>query len=301
MNYTRPLENPNARRQVLDDIVRLASPTHGTTVIAHVDIATFDVVSWKAIPTRTPVMRVGRHATSHATETMWDFYQQLCGIAQEIVPARTWDGEKNGPITGELVTLVCRDGEAKMTEVEVQYAVGWRYSNHLTAAFHGEVFVVTPEGYASLFDGPDDGGDWRRGAGDDESETDVVVEVEDPLPGECLPCYLDRMLSRSRCDGELRYIQAYDGGHTDPEDLAQLMKSRMVWCDCQIFDEVFALGPAHCLAPDDRPVEPDEGSGDVILIQAAPPWPSPLPDCRGAAADGGACLLWVPARSYASM
>lgn len=109
MTYTRTLADPDVRRRVLDDIVRLASPTPGTTVIAHVDIATHDVVAWKAIPTRTPVMRVGRHATSHATETMWDFYQQLCGIAQEIVPARTWDGKKNGPITG-LTAFVAYDG-----------------------------------------------------------------------------------------------------------------------------------------------------------------------------------------------
>ncbi len=51
-------------------------------------------------------------------------------------------------LVADLLTVQSR------SPTESQYFFGWRYSNHLTAAFDGDVFVVTPTGWANLL------GDW---------------------------------------------------------------------------------------------------------------------------------------------
>jgi len=50
-----------------------------------------------------------------------------------------------------VVTIIGRSGFNVWTSIESTWAMGWRYSNHLTGAFDGEIVVVTEHGWAALF------------------------------------------------------------------------------------------------------------------------------------------------------
>jgi hypothetical protein len=45
-----------------------------------------------------------------------------------------------------LITVVCRQGRVIDTITEHRWLHAWRYSNHLTRAVDGDVYVVTPYG-----------------------------------------------------------------------------------------------------------------------------------------------------------
>lgn len=139
------------RARVLGEILRRATPFPGTTLVAHIDRVTQEVLGVRSTPTPRPVL----DAESCFDDDLIHYLNELlCITAQELVPERTWVGPGWSPITGELVTVVCREGPAEITSTETQYWWGWRYSNHLTAAFDSDVYVVTPQGWAAML------GDW---------------------------------------------------------------------------------------------------------------------------------------------
>ena len=70
-----------------------------------------------------------------------------------------WTGRKfRGPDEGwavpdsVLITVVCRENLVVDTDVEHHYLRAWRYANHLTAAFDGDTYVVTPHGWCGVID-----------------------------------------------------------------------------------------------------------------------------------------------------
>lgn len=137
------------RERVLTEILRQGSAAPGTTtLIAHVDRVTQAVLAVRSMPTPDPIID-GR---SHFAEApILRLSAELRTMAQELAPQPTWTGKGWSAPTSELLTVVCRDGEAAITPVESQFFLGWRSSNHLTSALDGDVYVVTPQGWASLF------------------------------------------------------------------------------------------------------------------------------------------------------
>ncbi|MFT4225902.1 hypothetical protein [Micropruina sp.] len=150
-NSTELFTGTEDRIRVLTEILTHGPAVLGVTLVAHVDRATLAVLEVRSLPTLPAVIDQNDYFDD---EAIHELSQVLHAVAIDCVPARTWDGVRNGPITGELITVVCRHGHPVITPTESQYFFGWRYSNHPTAAFHGDVFVVTPTGWANLL------GDW---------------------------------------------------------------------------------------------------------------------------------------------
>ncbi|MGV8909714.1 MAG: DUF2695 domain-containing protein [Propionicimonas sp.] len=242
----------------------------------------------------------------------------LRAVAQDTAPKRTSTGGRLGELMGELITVVCRDGEAAITPLEAQFFWGWRYSNHLTAALDGDVYVVTPQGWANLL--PEYSGDVPAlpapraapappalPASSDNPE--LAPEVQDaervlahaslallgPEPGECLLCYVHRMLVEFGCDCRLRFAAHYrDVRAPRATGLERRLRSAGGFCDCEIFLNGYDLHPEYWV-PDlaARRGEvaangPDEFDEDEELTG-----PSPLPGCtRVRAGSTQPCLLW---------
>lgn len=137
------------RASVLTEIVGSGLARCGSTLIAHVERSTHEVLAVRSISTPEPV----GDGVAEPVGGLYPLSRRLCAVATDMVPRRQWAGDRWGPITGELLTVVCRDGEAAISAKEEQFFWGWRYSNHLTAAFHGDVYVVTPSGWAGLMGG----------------------------------------------------------------------------------------------------------------------------------------------------
>ncbi|WP_022899002.1 DUF2695 domain-containing protein [Humibacter albus] len=86
---------------------------------------------------------------------------------------------------------------------------------------------------------------------DSEAE-DFVHTMADaitaPLPRECLPCYLDRMLRDLQCDGSLRLTRNYRDA-TAPR--ATALEHRVMngggYCDCEVLMNVFIPHDEHVM------------------------------------------------------
>jgi hypothetical protein len=78
---------------------------------------------------------------------------------------------------------------------------------------------------------------------DDEAE-DLVRAAADaltaPLPEECLPCYLDRIVRDVPCDGSLRLSSHYrDSVAPRGTALEERLRLRGGFCDCEVLMNVF--------------------------------------------------------------
>lgn len=145
-SFTELFTGREDRARVLTEIVGSELARCGSTLIAHVERSTHEVLAVRSIPTPEPV----GDGVAEPVGGLYPLSRRLCAVATDMVPRRQWTGDRWGPITGELLTVVCRDGDAAISAKEEQFFWGWRYSNHLTAAFHGDVYVVTPSGWAGL-------------------------------------------------------------------------------------------------------------------------------------------------------
>ncbi len=299
MTFKELFTDQRDRARVLAEILRShpVSPVNpGTTLIAHVDRATQAVLGVRSIQTLTPVLDA---SDCFRYEQIQQLNDTLCMVAQALVPQRTWDGRQAGPITGELITVVCREGDPVITPTETLYHWGWRYSNHLTAAFDGGVFVLTPQGWAELYT------DWTGSrptlpVGAEVASLDAIPQVRDaellladlasglldPRPGECLLCYVHRMLLEYNCNGRLRFARHYrDRRAPRATGLERRLGSAGGYCDCEIFLNGYCLRPEHQLpsgdVSDDDRHEPD------------PTRPDPLPGCTQVRAGSTQpCTLW---------
>jgi hypothetical protein len=277
----------------------LASP--GNTLVAYVDRATLSVDSVRSFPTPRPVLRPSDEGQVFDPKSIHELNDLLRSIAQAIAPPRTWTGNGWSAMTGELVTVVCREGEPQITSTEAQFHWGWRYSNHLTAAFHGEVYAVTPHGWVELLG--ESGTVPTLGdpcSFSDEPWTPRVVKDAEailgglapamlgPLPGECLLCYTHRMLRQFGCDGGLRFASHYRDT-TAPKATALAKRLGQVggFCDCEIFLNGYALRPEYFVSKVTQP------NGSVSLSEDAEHWPNPLPNCHGVRRGSTLpCTLW---------
>lgn len=69
---------------------------------------------------------------------------------------------------------------------------------------------------------------------------DLATELTEPHPGECLACYLDRVLRPAPCNGTLRHAQRYrDAMAPRAVALERRMHERGGCCDCEILWNVY--------------------------------------------------------------
>lgn len=114
-----------------------------------------------------------------------------------------------------------------------------------------------------------------------------------PAAGECVACYVLRMLNEFGCDTTLRFVGNY---RTEAVPRATALERRFGqrggYCDCEIFLNV--LEPARHLWSPPKRIEHD---GWVELIEAEPP--SPMPPCAEVSRSSSqACANWARQPRY---
>jgi hypothetical protein len=83
-----------------------------------------------------------------------DASELLRGHALSIAGERPWLGQGRGwrPPEFLFVTVVCRQGWVVHTREDYFWLAAWRYSNHNSLAFDGDVYRVTEHGWTGAFD-----------------------------------------------------------------------------------------------------------------------------------------------------
>lgn len=281
------------RQRVLTEILRAAVPRPGIALIALVDRATLAVRTVRGVA--IPEVALVSHAGPWGPE-FEGLRETLRGIALEIVP----DADRRAGIASELITVVCRAGAASITPMESFFYFAWRYSNHLTAAFHGDVYAVTPNGWVALigdWSGPTPalpitaGMDQLPAVRDAESVLATAsVELLGVNPGECLLCYVARMLTQFGCSGQLRFARHYrDTRAPRATGLERRLAQLGARCDGAIL-EAYGLRAAAWLLPE------EDGWDDLVEEDV---WPDRFPPCqevrRGSTQP---CFLWQRHRRW---
>lgn len=124
----------------------------------------------------------------------------------------------------------------------------------------------------------------------DETETYLrmlAAELTDPGPGECLLCYVYRMLEHG-CTG-LRWAARYrDLRAPRATALERRLGSKGGFCDCEIFMNAFDLRVEH-LEPEREYID-----ADGVVTITDPMYPNPMPACLGARRGSTRpCGLWA--------
>lgn len=136
------------RARMLSGFLSTGRGTPGGTLIGYLDRATMEISDIMVL--LTPEPDLDDEQNIHHDHVM-ELSEKLREVGIASAPPWTRDGPY---VTGELITVVCREGEPTISPTEMQYWWGWRYSNHCTTALHGDIYVVTPQGWAALV------GDW---------------------------------------------------------------------------------------------------------------------------------------------
>lgn len=294
------------RARVLTEILRHGPAVAGTTLIALVDRTTQAVLAVRSMPAPVPILDDESYFDE---DQILQLSRALCALADETAPVRTWNGNRWGEITGEFITVVCREGPARMSPIEALLFYGWRYSNHNTAALHGDVYAVTPHGWANLspeysgalpalpalpempelVERPDPASAAPEVLEAERVLADASLALLGPEPRECLLCYVHRMMMEFGCDGRLRFAGHYrDARAPRATALERRLGTAGGYCDCEIFLNGYELRQAYWV--------PEMGSQQEDLDDDDDPeltWPTPLPRCTGV--RGGStqpCRLW---------
>lgn len=143
MTYPWDLTNTVA---TLTTIMAAARPKPGDVVIARLQVGTQELVGHRTLA--APTTPAGLDMTEVNYPLQAAMSDQLGRAAQELSPPNRIPAF-GIEMTGILVTLVCRTGRAVITANELQWSNAWRFSNHMTDAFHGELFAMTPHGWIS--------------------------------------------------------------------------------------------------------------------------------------------------------
>lgn len=128
----------------------------------------------------------------------------------------------------------------------------------------------------------------------DEAEEylrDLARRMTDPADGECLHCYVFRMLTFG-CAG-LRWARRYREGRAPAATaLVRRLRSRGAGCDCEIFWNAFTLRSEFMVVK--VWMDPDLGP-----TQEDPEYPDPMPACRGVRRGSTQpCALWRAQSRY---
>ncbi len=115
----------------------------------------------------------------------------------------------------------------------------------------------------------------------------AAAAVIGPDVGECLVCYVHRMMTEFDCDRSLRFALHFrDVRAPRATALARRLVSWGGYCDCEVFLNAFDLHPKYW-APE---VIHDNGNCPGIGDST---WPDPLPAClRVRAGSTQPCALW---------
>jgi hypothetical protein len=96
--------------------------------------------------TRQRILAVRRLDVSAAPHDELEL-SKLLHDEMQTLPIPPWSREQHTVV----VTVIGRTGFNVWSSVESTWAMGWRYSNHLTGASDGEIVVVTEHGWAAMF------------------------------------------------------------------------------------------------------------------------------------------------------
>ena len=125
--------------QTLHDIERLCPFELERVIVAAVELDTQKVVDAR-------VAMTGELADHYRGS---DLVREL---AADMVPERWASGRDGNGMTHVFVTVVCRRGRVTFTGRENSWFRAWRYANHGRAAFDGDVYIVTPDGWGGSID-----------------------------------------------------------------------------------------------------------------------------------------------------
>lgn len=120
---------------------------------------------------------------------------------------------------------------------------------------------------------------------------DLAAHLTDPADGECLQCYVFRMLAFG-CKG-LRWAERYrDRRAPAATALLRRLRSSGAGCDCEIFWNAFDLRSEFMIVP--VWIDPDMGP-----MEGDPEYPDPMPTCRGVRRGSTKpCALWLARYRY---
>lgn len=119
---------------------------------------------------------------------------------------------------------------------------------------------------------------------EDELRT-LSTELTRPHEGECLLCYVHRMLEFG-CTG-LRWATRYrDLRAPRATALEDRLGEKGAFCDCEMFLNGYELAPEHW-------IRPEEYVDDGVTYVPDPSYPDPMPSCRGVRKGSTqGCALW---------
>jgi len=118
---------------------------------------------------------------------------------------------------------------------------------------------------------------------------DASVALLRPEQGECLLCYVHRMLVAFGCDGRLRFSGHFrDVRAPRATALERRLGRTGGYCDCEIFLNGYDLREVYWVPDATEPPEEFEDEGDEEQT-----WPQQLPPCTGVRAGSTQpCRLW---------
>ena len=103
-----------------------------------------------------------------------------------------------------------------------------------------------------------------------------------PRDGECVLCYVERMLGTHGCDSTLRWARRWrELRAPGARGLERRLEARGGFCDCEVFLNGWSLR---------EELQVRDADGELV-------WPSPRPACAGVAARSTQpCTNWEPWR-----
>lgn len=153
---------------------------------------------------------------------------------------RTYRGDYRGmPMA---VPVVVRPGPSWPAWDESEAMLGLRYGSNWVDVRQGDLLTVTARGWCSFLDGL--WGTTPRARWAPPSPTAVRTDLPVPGAGECLACFLRRMLEHQPCSGRLslthdwQWAQRRRGIRTS--GLTASLKRRGGYCDCEVVMNVYS-------------------------------------------------------------
>ena len=122
---------------------------------------------------------------------------------------------------------------------------------------------------------------------------ELARQLTSPREGECLYCYVHRMLSEHGCDDRLRWAAHYRNVRAPRAKALEARLGRMgASCDCELFLNGVTLVRRLQVAR----LESDDSSDDD-LDECDLRWPEPMPECDGVRAGSTQrCTHWTRRR-----